>query len=425
MSYPKVSVIVPGHDCSSTIKDCLSSLRSQDWPMNCLEILYVDDASRDNSVEVAAELADRIERIAGEARGPSAARNVGAQIASGEILVFCDSDVVMPAETIKGLMEPLLKEKDVVAVFGSYDSEPSGRSLVSQYRNLMHHFVHQNSRRNAATFWAGCGAIRKKSFDLVGGFDEKRYGRAAIEDIELGHRMRARGMQIRLRPSVQVKHLKEWTLHEMLRTDIFLRGIPWMRLLFQDPWRSGEIGDLNLKVTGVLSVVLAWLAAFMLLLSIRLPKLIHFSGLAFLLLLLINLPTYVFFWRIRSPWFAIMIVPLNIFYHLYNGISVVAALLYRVLIDKPLPGLKAVGAVMQRWYWNYLGTRYRRRSGSGRNPSRAQGSDLAGKGDLSIGGTGCASRIPATDESDSHKPQRREGVGLQSTVIVKPGDHGP
>ena len=55
----------------------------------------------------------------------------------------------------------LREEPGIAAVFGSYDDEPGAPNLVSQYRNLLHHFVHQTGRTEASTFWTGCGAVRR------------------------------------------------------------------------------------------------------------------------------------------------------------------------------------------------------------------------------------------------------------------------
>jgi glycosyltransferase involved in cell wall biosynthesis len=360
MMGPKVSIIVPGHNASKTLKSSLSSLRSQDWPKDCLEIVYVDDASTDESIEVASEWADRIVRLAGIPNGPAGARNSGARESSGEIIVFIDADVLAPPGTIRALVKPLMEDETLDAIFGSYDSEPMDPTLVSQYRNLLHHFVHQTSRRNAATFWAGCGAIRRRSFETAGGLDAARYQGAMIEDIELGHRMRALGMQIRLQPSIQVKHLKKWTLLQMVRSDIFSRGIPWMRLLFQEGRASGELGDLNLRVSGLLSVALAWMGAFFLPLSLWFPKFLYGAGLALAVGLLINMPTYRFFWKSRGLRFALMIIPLHVLYNLYNGASVIGALLYRCLLDRPLPGLESLGANLRARYWRRISLRRRR-----------------------------------------------------------------
>ena len=353
-------MIVPGHNASGTLESSLSSLRHQDWPKDSLEIVYVDDASTDRSVEIASKWADCIVRLTGFPNGPAGARNEGVRKSSGQIVVFIDADVFAPPGTIRALIGPLMDDDRLDAVFGSYDSEPFHPSLVSQYRNLLHHFVHQTSRQNAATFWAGCGAIRRRSFEAVGGFDAKRYEGASIEDIELGHRMHALGMQIKLQPSIQVKHLKKWTLFRMIRADIFSRGIPWMRLLFQESRVSGEIGDLNLKLSGFLSVALAWMGAFFVLLSFWLPKCIYGACLAFGLVLVVNLPTYRFFYQIRGARFALMTIPLHVLFHLYNGAAALGGLLYRCLIDRPLPGLKSLGVNMQARYWRYRGLRRER-----------------------------------------------------------------
>ena len=59
-----------------------------------------------------------------------------------------------------------LRGPALTAVMGSYDDTPSEPGLVSQYRNLLHHFVHQVGREKASTFWAGCGAVRRGAFQL-------------------------------------------------------------------------------------------------------------------------------------------------------------------------------------------------------------------------------------------------------------------
>ena len=354
---PKVSVIVPGHNASRMLEPSLSALRSQDWPKDRLEIVYVDDASTDESAEVASGWADRIVRLTGFPKGPANARNSGVRECSGEIVVFMDADVLAPAGTIHALVAPLMADESLDAVFGSYDSAPQDPTLVSQYRNLLHHFVHQTSRQNAATFWAGCGSIRKSSFERAGGFDAERYRGAMIEDIELGHRMRALGMRIKLQPSIEVKHLKKWTLFQMVRADIFSRGIPWIRLLFQESRTSGEVGDLNLKLSGFLSVALSWMGIFLLVLSPWFPMLLWGVCLFLGLAVILNMPVYRFFFRIRGLRFALMIIPLHVLYHLYNGVSVIGGLLYRCLIDRPLPGLKSIGVKLQLQYWHQINAR--------------------------------------------------------------------
>ena len=137
-----------------------------------------------------------------------------------------------------------------------------------------------------------------------------------------------------------------------------------MRLLFQDTQASRELGDLNLKLSGFLSTTLVWAGALLLPFALWFPKFIYGAALAFGLVLAINLPTYRFFYDIRGLQFALMTVPLNVLYHLYNGISFIGGLLYRCLIDRPLPGFKSIGASLQAHCWRYLDRRREKRGNS-------------------------------------------------------------
>jgi GT2 family glycosyltransferase len=135
-------------------------------------------------------------------------------------------------------------------VFGSYDDQPRDKGLVSQYRNLLHHYVHQTANCDASTFWAGCGAVRRSVFTEVGGFHENFRPICSIDDIELGYRLRRAGHRILLDKDLQGTHLKRWTLWSVISTDITHRAIPWARLVIES---KNAPNDLNLKITPTLS----------------------------------------------------------------------------------------------------------------------------------------------------------------------------
>lgn len=205
-----------------------------------VEILLVDDQSTDATAALARSFGARV--LTNPQRGgPGAARNFAARQAKGDILWLVDADVIAHpggAAQIKAAMA----DPTVHAVFGSYDDAPAGQSWISKYKNLMHRFYHQGAAREASTFWAGCGALRKSAFLAVGGFDTVTYKMPSIEDIELGYRMREKGGRILLLPDLLGKHLKVWTVSSAIHTDIFKRAIPWSRLMIQ----SGSItNDLN------------------------------------------------------------------------------------------------------------------------------------------------------------------------------------
>jgi hypothetical protein len=131
-------------------------------------------------------------------------------------------------------------DAQICAAFGSYDNTPRVRSLTALYANLRHHWVHQSGQREAVTFWAGLGAVRRDAFWAVGGFDEGPIV-SKIEDIELGTRLKREHWRIRLVPEALGTHCKAWTIAQLWRTDIFHRAIPWARLLTSGACVGGHL----------------------------------------------------------------------------------------------------------------------------------------------------------------------------------------
>jgi Glycosyl transferase family 2 len=310
-----VSVVVPAYNNVGKLSQCLSALRiagSADT-----ELIVVDDASSDDVLSTAARYGAQVLRLARNA-GPAAARNHGARYARGQLLFFVDADVVVPNNAIGRIRTILDCHGEIAAVFGSYDADPAAPGLMSQYRNLLHHFVHQKGKAEAATFWAGCGAIRRAAFERVGGFDERRFPRPSIEDIELGYRLRRAGYRIFLDKSLQSKHLKRWKLWSVIRADTVHRAIPWSRLIMQ----SGEmLDDLNVQGSQRVSVALTGLGGLFLLMSaLHLGLLIPAVGCVAITVIL-NRDLYAFFRRARGLIFAVACVPFHLLYFVCCGVS--------------------------------------------------------------------------------------------------------
>ena len=218
---PTYSAIIPATDRPPTLERCLAAIRAAaDGPE---EIIVVDGPP---------------------GMGPAAARNAGAARATGSILVFIDSDVEVHADAFRRIRTTFDREPELAAVFGSYDDLPSLHGLVSTFRNMLHHYVHQTSGGLATTFWAGLGAVRREAFVAVDGFDDWRFRSPSVEDIELGLRLSTAGGLIRLDPEIQGTHLKRWRLHAMLLTDLLYRGMPWTALLLE---RGPHAARLNLR----------------------------------------------------------------------------------------------------------------------------------------------------------------------------------
>jgi GT2 family glycosyltransferase len=246
-----ISVIIPVHNAAAHLEACLTRLA--EFPVAPLECIVVDDGSTDLSAGVARRFGAKVISTGGRS-GPARARNLGAKAAVGEILFFIDSDVCVHADTLERVRENFREDPSLDALIGCYDATPASEDFLSQYKNLMHCFVHQRSRRDACTFWSGCGAIRRDVFLSFAGFDES-YERPAIEDIELGYRLRTAGRKVILDKELLVTHLKQWTFWGLLKTDIMDRGIPWTELILRDRYMPN---DLNLELSQRVSVALAF-----------------------------------------------------------------------------------------------------------------------------------------------------------------------
>lgn len=249
---PTISVIIPAWNAEKELAQSLCSVMASTCaPLECI---VIDDGSTDNSAALAQSLGATVISAA-KRSGPAAARNAGVAAARGEILFFLDADVCVRADTLERVTAAFESDVDLCGLIGSYDDDPKEQDFLSQYRNLMHHYVHQSGCEAASTFWSGCGAIRRCVFQAVSGFDES-YRRPAIEDIELGYRLQQAGHKVMLDHDLTVKHLKRWTFWGLVKTDIFDRGIPWTELILRDRHMPN---DLNLQLSQRVSVALAFL----------------------------------------------------------------------------------------------------------------------------------------------------------------------
>ena len=164
---PAISVVVPAFNAAQYLKRCLEAVfASNDLFYECI---VVDDGSTDDSASIARQAGARVLHVSDGPLGPAHARNRGVQAASSAIVFFVDADVVLAPGALWRAVKLFQERSDVAAVFGSYDSRPAAAGVVSRYRNLLHHFVHQNGSSEASTFWAGCGAIRRLVFEEIGG----------------------------------------------------------------------------------------------------------------------------------------------------------------------------------------------------------------------------------------------------------------
>jgi GT2 family glycosyltransferase len=315
----RLSIIVPFHSNLEQLGRSLAALRRAGHALpehaELAEIIVVADGSSEDPTALARENGARVLAIAGP-QGPAVARNHGAASASGDLLVFVDTDVVVSASAL-AQFAALFTGRDAAAAFGAYDETPADPGFISTCRNLSHSFIHQRSNREAHTFWAGLGAVRRQIFAAVGGFDE-RLAKPSVEDIDLGYRIRTAGFRIRLDPRIQGTHLKRWTFRSSVVSDIRDRGVPWTQLLKRyDSMKS----DLNITVAYRVCVVMAYLLVLCLAGAFRWPILLVPAAAAAAALCLLDFAYYRFFAQRLGLGSTIAWFPFHVLHHLCNGLS--------------------------------------------------------------------------------------------------------
>jgi glycosyltransferase involved in cell wall biosynthesis len=246
----RVSVIIPVFEASRTLTGSLASIRASDYSDH--EIIAADDGSTDGSSEILAR--EGVRTVRGPHRGPAAARNRAVEAARGEILFFTDADVEIFPDTLRRGVEHFDRDRGLAAVFGSYTPETREGGFHSRYKNYLHHYTHQLANAEAYTFWTGCGFVRRGIFERYGGFDE---GQRFMSDVEFGTRLFKAGERIRVDKSLQVVHLKRYSLRDLVRSDLLGRAIPWTRIMLR---HKAARADLNLRPHNVASVPLSYAA---------------------------------------------------------------------------------------------------------------------------------------------------------------------
>lgn len=212
-----VTVVIPVKDSERTLKFTLDSISSSS--IRPKEIIIVDDGS---AIPVQApKLMDTINIVRFEtSQGPAAARNSGAQMASGEITLFIDSDVILNTDTIEQMLLPFSLHPEIAAVQGIYSRQTPETNLVSKYQNAYYHYAFRKLKPGETSVCATfCFAIRTEIFLKSGGFDA-RILKPTVEDEAYGYQLSGNGYTIYLNPKAQVTHLAKYRIISLIKRKI-------------------------------------------------------------------------------------------------------------------------------------------------------------------------------------------------------------
>jgi glycosyltransferase involved in cell wall biosynthesis len=319
-----VSVIAPAYNNPEEVDLFLQSIAQR--LSGDFEVIVVDDGSRDMRLgDVCAKYAfTRYLRLP-ENRGAPTARNAGAQLARGEVLLFLDSDMIVQAD-LSTITSRLFADSTILAAVGAFDPKPANPSYFRNFWGLVKAFSLPRESYSS-TFYPAVGAIRKAVFDEVGGFNKNIKG-ASIEDFEFSIRFSARGWQVRYAPELLVSvHYKGMVTS--LRQS-FDRSTKWS-LLFRERRQFDNHTTTGWQALGAICGAAVVTFAPLLFLDRRVAILVGVLGIGYFAA---NGPFFRYVSRVAGPAF----LPAAVVFHLLLSVTVtlgaVRALLYAPLSEK-------------------------------------------------------------------------------------------
>ncbi len=240
----KLSIIIPAFQAEADLPVVLGSIVEPAG--HEVELIVVDDSSSDRTAAVAREAGCVVVELA-QNSGPAAARNAGAEAASGEILVFVDADVELYPNTLTGIVAAFESHTDCAAVVGnlSTDLPPSG--VLSRYKNLYTHYSFKDAGPWISVTFTSLTAVRAEAFSQCGGMPDIHPN----EDRAFGIALTRDGHRIRFEPSLVVRHHHQYGLREFIEME-FQRGRNVFQLKLEA--RFSDAGPMDEHVPSPFSV---------------------------------------------------------------------------------------------------------------------------------------------------------------------------
>lgn len=250
-----ISVVIPAYNSEKTICKCLKAIKQQ--ALLPLEVIVVDDGSKDRTVELAKEWAVVIPNT--HQKGVGGARNTGAYAAKGDIIAFTDSDCVPPKDWLRNIAS-VLSDATVGVVGGGYSSGADS-SFWQTFCCEELSFRRKTMGGEVKTIVSNNFACRKSVFLEDQGFPEQY---PVCEDMLLSYKISQRSKVIWLNNN-GVQHYFKDSLKEYIKHQYFF-GAESTRFFIQNP-KLMTIGSHQGR-TLHFAIMLAFLSALSALLTV-------------------------------------------------------------------------------------------------------------------------------------------------------------
>lgn len=200
---PEISIIIPHLNQPGHLRRCLASLAAQTFDMERVEILVIDNGSKQLPTEICTEFSGvRLDRE--KTPGPGPARNKGVGLSGGGILAFVDADCIADPEWLAAIAAALNEDASSGIIGGDVRIavvDPKRLTMLEAYESI-YAYRQQNYIERQGFSGTGNLAMRRSAYETVGAFA----GIDVAEDREWGQRATAAGYRIGYVPGMIVFH---------------------------------------------------------------------------------------------------------------------------------------------------------------------------------------------------------------------------
>ena len=221
-NIPFISIIIVNYNGNNFLEECLRSLSELDYPKDSLEVILVDNFSKDASVEYVNKKFSWVKVLQLDKNyGFCKPNNEGAKIAKGKYLVFLNNDTVVTDRWLSELVKGVLSDEEVISCASKmlyYDKKDTINTAGGKITIIGGGFYRGYGDKDAEKYdnfeytGFGCGAgvlIDRDFFLSIGGFDEDYF--AACEEHDLGWKSWLYGYKVLYVPTAVMYHKESGT----------------------------------------------------------------------------------------------------------------------------------------------------------------------------------------------------------------------
>lgn len=312
MVHRRISVIIPVYNRSQLLEEVLDHIYRNVYPD--YEVIVCDDASTED-IRSIAERRKSVYLRTEVNSGPAAGRNAGAKRATGDILLFVDSDILISPDTLHQINKHIteLEHDGVVGVLTAGIRHPN---YASVFKNLYIHYTYKTTSPRTSCFYSSIAAVKKEIFEEIGGFDEC-FGKTVCEDFDFGLRITSK-YTLHVLPDLEAEHVRYYTFLGVLKSNFNIASALTRTLLRYRNSNKHLRKDVPSSTGYAMSVALSGLSLLFLCLGFASLYFLPLAAILFILILILNGSFLLFLLKLKGiRFFAVscLFIYLNVLSH--------------------------------------------------------------------------------------------------------------